>query len=199
MAKQDYIPGKEGELLKWCIKYKAALPGLQAKYGLSDEEVAAQIAACDAIIADINANETAQHSAQGARKTLNTTKSEKTRIIRKNAQHMKTHSDYDENDGEVLGIVGDEREVDEDNSQPKLSVRRIEGGTEIKFSLESHFDAVKIFRQRPGEGKVFIAVDTSSPYKDTAEPQVNGTAYTAWFMLNDVTVGLESDPVVVQV
>lgn len=199
MAKKDYIPRQEAELLKWCIKYKAALPGLQAKYGLSDDEVTAQTAACDAIIAAINANETAQHSAQGARKTLNTTKSEKTSIIRKNAQHMKTNSVYDENDGEALGIVGDENEVDEANSQPKLSPRRIEGGTELKFSLEGYFDAVKIFRQRPGEGKVFIATDTSSPYNDTAEPQVNGTGYTAWFVLNDETVGLESDPVVVQV
>lgn len=199
MAKQDYIPGGLGELLKWCIKYKAALPGLQAKYGLSDDEVAAQIAACDAIIAAINANEAAQHASQGARKTLNTAKSEKTPLIRKNAQHMKTNSVYDENDGEALGIVGDEEEKDIDNSQPKLSARRIEGGTELKFSLEGYFDAVKIFRQRPGESKVFIATDTGSPYNDTAEPQVNGTSYTAWFVLNDETVGLESDPVVVQV
>ncbi len=199
MAKKDYIPGSLGELLKWCIKYKAALPGLQAKYGLSDDEVAAQTAACDAIIAAINANETAQHASQGARQTLNTTKKEKTSIIRENAQHMKTHKDYDENDGEALGIVGDEEEKDIDNSQPKLSTRRIEGGTEVKFSLEGYFDAVKIFRQRPGESKVFIAVDTGSPYNDTAQPQVNGTGYTAWFMLNDETVGLESDPVVVQV
>jgi len=42
-------------------------------------------------------------------------------------------------------------------------------------------------------------MDTSSPYNDTAGPQVNGTSYTAWFMLNDETVGLESDEVVVQV
>jgi len=199
MAKQDYIPGSLGELLKWCIKYKAALPGLQAKYGLSDDEVSDQIAACDAIIAAINANETAQHSAQGARKTLNTAKKDNISTIRNNAQHIKTNSDYDENDGEALGIVGDEEEKDIDNSQPKLSTRRIEGGTELKFSLEGYFDAVKIFRQRPGEGKVFIAMDTSSPYNDTAEPQVNGTGYTAWFVLNDETVGLESDEVVVQV
>ncbi len=199
MAKQDYIPGKEGELLKWCIKYKAALPGLQAKYGLSDDELAAQIAACDAIIAAINDNETAQHAAQGTRTTLNTTKKEKTSIIRKNAQHIKTNGVYDEDDGEALGIVGDENEVDVDNSQPKLTTRRIEGGTELKFSLEGFFDAVKIFRQRPGESKVFIATDTGSPYNDIAEPQVNGTGYTAWFLLNDETVGLESDPVVVQV
>ena len=199
MAKQDYIPGKEGELLKWCEQYKAVLPGLQAKYDLSDDEVAAQIAACDAIIAAIKANEDAQKTAQGARKTLNTTKSEQTKIIRANAQHMKTNPVYDEDDGEVLGIVGDEDEKDIDNSQPKLATRRIEGGTELKFSLEGFFDAVKIFRQRPGEGKVFIAMDTSSPYNDTAEPQVNGTSYTAWFVLNDETVGLESDEVVVQV
>lgn len=199
MSKKDYIPGSLGELLKWCIKYKAALPGLQIKYGLSDDELAEQTDACDAIIAAINANETAQHASQGARKTLNTTKREKKAVIRKNAQHIKTNSVYDENDGEALGIVGDEHEVDEANSQPKLDARRIEGGTELKFSLEGYFDGVKIFRQRPGESKVFIAMDTGSPYNDTAEPQVNGTSYTAWFVLNDETVGLESDPVVVQV
>ena len=88
--------------------------------------------------------------------------------------------------------------MDIENAQPKLTDRRVETGTELKFSLHGFFDAVKIYRQRPGEGKQFITVDTSSPYLDSDE-QVNGTSYTAWFMLGDATVGKESDPLMVQV
>jgi len=198
MAKKDYIPGREGDLVLWLTNYKNKLPDHKATLGLSQQEVDDQTDLCNAIIAALAANTHAQQDAQEAREAANIEKSTGIPGIRNKAQQIKTKDEYTTAIGEDLGIVGDEETKDIENSQPKLTARKVESGTELKFSLEGFFDGVKIYRQRPGEGKQFIAIDTSSPYTDT-DAQINGTSYTAWFLLGDNTVGMESDAVVVEV
>lgn len=193
MAAQDYIPGREGDLRLWLINYRKQLLVHQATLNISDTDRDAQLAFVDALIASMDANTSAQQNAQMARSNLNSNKLTSIRGIRKMSQKIKVKDEYNNDIGESMGIVGEENAIDIENAKPILKTRIVETGREISFNLLGFFDAVKIFRKRPGEEKKFLAVDTSSPYIDT-EPMVNGTQYTAYYMLGDETVGVESDP-----
>lgn len=197
MAAQDYIPSALGNLRLWLVNYRAKLLVLQATLNISDADRNAQLAFVDALIASMDANAAAQQSAQSARSNLSSQKLTSTQGIRKMAQKIKLKDEYNNDIGETLGIVGDENAIDIENSKPILKTRRVETGREISFNLQGFFDAVKIFRKRPNEEKKFLAVDTSTPYIDT-DPMVVGTQYTAYNMLSDDTVGLESDPATIE-
>lgn len=197
MRKQDYIPRREGNLIKWLVNYRGKLPGHAAALGLDDAAVEALQNECGQIIEALQANEKAQHAAQKARSAADTQKKTSLSALRKAVKKQKTRDDYKNSIGVDLGIIGAEQGIDKNTAQPKLKVRKTESGWELSFNLMGFFDAVKIYRKRPGEGKKFLMIDFSSPYVDT-EPQVNGTSYTAWFLLGDETAGIESDAVLVQ-
>lgn len=191
MAKKSYVPTKNGDLLLWLNNYKAKLAIQKAPLGMTDAEYNSQISFCDAVILALNSNTQAQADAEQAATDLATSKTVSLKSLRGRVQFIKTLAAYTAGIGQDLKIIGDEQSIDIDNSKPELKAKKLEIGYELTFNLLGFFDAVKIYRQRPGEGKTFLAVDTSSPYID-AEPMVNGTKYTAWFMLGDNTVGLES-------
>jgi hypothetical protein len=197
MAKKDYVPRKEGDLVLWLNNYKTKLAVHKAALGLTNAEFDAQNVFIDALVAALNANTQAQQDAQEARAALDAKKTTNVQGIRKQAQNIKTRATYTAAIGEDLGIVGDEQTVDVNNSKPALKLRKVETGYELTFNLQGYFDGVKIYRQRPGQAKQFLATDTASPYIDT-EPQVNGTQYTAWFLIADDAVGKESDAAIAQ-
>lgn len=192
MAKKSYVPGKNGDLLLWLNNYKAKLTEHKGALGITDDEYNAEIAFCNAVIAALNANTQKQADAEQAAADLATSKSVSLKGLRGRVKFLKTLGTYTVGIGQDLKIIGDEQTVDIDNSKPVLKAKKLEIGYELSFGLNDFFDAVKIYRQRPGEAKLFLATDTASPYID-ADAQVNGTKYTAWFMIGDNTVGLESD------
>lgn len=198
MAKQDYIPRKDAQLLTWLNNYKTKLAVHKNALVITDGEFNSQIGFCDLLILAINNNVTKQQESQGAREGLNNSKKTNIPNIRQFSQLNKNKTSYTTTIGEELGIVGDEDSIDENTAKPALTAKKLETGYQLSFNLLGHFEAVKIFRQRPGQTKTFIAIDTSSPYVD-AEPMVNGTMYSAWFMLGDNSVGLESAKVTIEI
>jgi len=146
----------------------------------------------------MNTNTAKQQDAQQARSDLNTSIGTNVPLIRFIAQKVKKNSHYTNGIGEDLGIVGDEQSIDVPNSKPQLKAKKVDTGWSLSFNLKGFFDSVKIYRTRPGGIKTFIAIDTASPYIDT-EAQVNGTIYTAYYMLADTAVGIESDALSVTV
>ena len=198
MAKKDYIPAELGALRLWLVNYRAELIAKKAILGITDADFNTRINFIDLLIAKLDSNTTAQQAAQGERQGLNAQKTASLTNIRAGAQRDKKSVTYTTEIGEDMGIIGDEDSIDENTAKPILTGKKKETGYEISFSLLGHFDAVKIFRTRPGGIKTFIAIDTSSPYLD-AEPMVNGTIYTAWFMMGDDTVGLESNALTVSI
>ena len=170
----------------------------QSNIGSNRFEFNAQLAAADAIIAAMNTNTAKQQDAQQARSDLNTSIGTNVPLIRFIAQKVKKNSHYTNGIGEDLGIVGDEQSIDVPNSKPQLKAKKVDTGWSLSFNLKGFFDSVKIYRTRPGGIKTFIAIDTASPYIDT-EAQVNGTIYTAYYMLADTAVGIESDALSVTV
>lgn len=198
MAKKDYIPVKESELAIWLQNYKTNLAVHKGTLGVTDAEYNAQAAFVDAALASILNNTNKQGEAQQARTDWDTQKTTSVSGVRTMAQKIKKKDNYNNGIGEDLGIVGDENSIDIENSKPALTAKKVETGYRLSFNLLGFFDAVKIFRTRPGGAKTFIAIDTSSPYVD-AEPMVNGTEYTAYFMLGDNSVGLESNALTIQI
>lgn len=198
MAKQDYLPKPLGELRLWLVNYRAKLITYKGTLVITDTDFNNRITFIDNLIAALDANTEAQQVAQGKRQALDVQTVTSGKGIRAGAQLDKKSSAYTTNIGEQMGIIGDEQTIDIPASQPKMKATKSETGYVLSFSLNNFFDAVKIFRQRPGESKVFIAIDTSSPYLDT-EAMVNGTKYTAFFMIGDNSVGLESDAVVISI
>ena len=198
MAKKDYIPTKDAKLLAWLINYKLKLAVHKAALGITDAEFNSQIGFADLLILAINNNVTQQQEAQGAREGLNNSRKTNVPKIRQFSQLNKNKTSYTTTIGEELGIIGDEDSIDENTAKPLLSAKKTGAGYELIFNLLGHFDAVKIFRTRPGGVKTFLAVDTSSPYLD-AEPMVNATIYTAYFMMSDDMVGLESNAITISI
>jgi len=198
MAKKFFIPAKHGDLLLWLNNYKLKLTEHKATLGLSDLEYNLHISFCDALILALNANTQAHADSKQAGANLTTAKTSSLKSLLAKIANVKTLTPYTTGIGTDLKIIGPDQTIDIANSKPVLKAKKLEIGYEISFGLEGFFDGVKIYRQRPGAEKTFLAVDTASPYVDS-EAQVNGTKYTAWFMLGDDTVGLESDALTISI
>jgi hypothetical protein len=119
--------------------------------------------------------------------------------IPKIVARIKANSNYNDDIGKDLGIIGSEQTIDIANAKPVLKLSKVPSGWQIKFGLQSYFDGVHIYRKLPEQADfVFLATDTRSPYIDTDEI-VSGTRYMAYFLDGDDEVGQESDSVTVQV
>src|SRR3990172_41209 len=198
MAKKDYIPRKISELVIWLTNYRAKLTTHKAALGISDTDYNTQIAFIDALTVAINAQESAANSAEAATETMQTQRTLSLNGIRAKAQNIKTLTTYTTAIGDDLRIIGDESVIDIDNATPVLTPKKLVDGWRFSFNLLGFFTAVKIFGKRPGEAKLFLAIDTSSPYIDT-EPMVNGTMYTAAYMIGDEVVGIESAAITISI
>ncbi len=120
------------------------------------------------------------------------------KVERKYAARIKKSNAYTEGVGHRYNIIGEGEFIDVANSKPVLTLVQVPHGWEIDFNLHNFFSGVKIWRQRPGGVKTFLASDTSSPYIDN-EAQVDGTKYSAFYLRGDDEVGKESDDANVKV
>ena len=114
-------------------------------------------------------------------------------------KHIKTLAAYTNTIGQAMKVIGDETDTDLSDKKPKISVKLAGGKPECGF-VKSHSEGVRFYRRRASETDFsFLAVDTRSPYVDNEPNEVAGTPekreYYAFFMVNDVQVGLQSDVV----
>ena len=117
---------------------------------------------------------------------------------RKLAGKIKKSNGYTEGVGHRYDIIGEGEFIDIATSKPVLKLVQVPHGWEIEFNLHDFFSGVKIWRQRPGGVKTFLATDTRTPYVDN-EAQVDGTKYSAFYLRGDDEVGKESDDANVKV
>lgn len=195
MAKKDFVPPEQLKRRENGKEFVKQLKIDGTDFGLDADDISQAENAFQ--LFDENIGKSIGMDAQKQEQNKKTKKSDKffVALWRELANRMKSSKKYLQDEaaaGERYKIVGNENSIDEDTAKPILKTKRVESGWEISFNLQGFFDAVKIFRKRPNEEKKFLAVDTSSPYIDT-EPMAIGTEYTAYYMLGDDTVGLESD------
>ncbi len=197
MPKQDYVPSQNSKKSPWATQLKTAIATDGPTIGLTLIEVTDTQTACDNIVSGVNEIEAAIAVKEAAVDAANVKIRTAEKKIRANIKRGKTHSAYTNSIGQHLGVVGDEQTVDVPNSAPELTGKKDPSGWRIEFNLKDYFDGINIYKSKgTGLTFVFLALDTSSPYIDTADIGV-GASYYAFYMLNDHEVGLKSNVVVI--
>jgi hypothetical protein len=117
-------------------------------------------------------------------------------------QRIKGHADYAENDGQDLGIIGDEQEFNEDTFKPELKAFVQLDGVKITFTKKAA-DAMNIYgnpigSENPEEWEL-LGTDFHSPYLDSRPPAKTGTPENRRYMgravIDDKEIGVNSDEV----
>lgn len=202
MAKSDYIPHPDNDLLIWHDRFKVNLIARQAELGVSAED----IATLEADNSDLHAKVTAASVAAAAARhaTAEKTHSRNTAEdhVRAITRRIKAHSAYTEAIGNLLGIIGAEITLDLAAAKPSLSGSDHSGGVVVLKYVKSKSDGVNIYSQRENDVEfVFLARNSAPPYTDNRPLLVAGKPelrrYTAVYVQNDEEVSLFSDDLVI--
>jgi hypothetical protein len=197
MAKEDYVPKRDGDKVPWAGTLKTRIPIHGPTVGLTGPEITATQGDCDSVVNEIGTFDLAKATFQQAGQTKETNVGNAVKNIRAVAQRIKKNSHYTPAIGEALGIVGDEQTVDLTTAQPELKLHKDPSGWRIDFNLKNFFEGVNIYKKKTTDtGFAKLAFDTHNPYIDTA-PVDNGTRYYAFYVYGDREVGLQSAEVVI--
>ncbi|QSA96794.1 hypothetical protein [Methylococcus sp. EFPC2] len=194
MAKSSFIPSTDSDFQRWYNNFSSALPAQQALFGLSDEDIAAIVAANQSLSAKLQAAD----AAAAAAKVANAEKSESRRKAdgdaRGIARRIKAHPKYTPAIGQLLGIEGAESSGDLSAARPDVFVANLGGGkAEVSFN-KSNSHGVNVYGWREGDADfVFLARDNASPYVDERPPAAAGKPelrrYKLVYVLADEEVG----------
>ena len=137
-------------------------------------------------------------------KKMDAQKAQSLGAIRKQVKNIKTRDGYNDDIGEVLGIIGDEHVVDPTQLKPAISAQQTPQGILINW-LKGDADAIDIYVDRKdGKGFVFLARDTEPDYVDTVAIKEEGVKSAVWdyyavYVISDEQVGKVSDTISVTV
>lgn len=197
MAKQDYLPDQDAQLLLWHDNFKAQVAALKTTFSLTDPEVAAiatdNTTAHTKVDAKVLAKNAAKTATGDCAVSLRGVKS----AARALARRLKEHPAYTPAMGQQLGIIGPEDTTDLSTSKPTLAVDDQQNGLIIIGFNKSISEGVNIYSRRGSETPfTFLARDTFSPYVDNRAP-LSGTTerreYQAVYVVNDDEIVLRSD------
>jgi hypothetical protein len=196
--KKGYVPIQNSGKSTWAKTFKAGIGTDGPVCGASAPEVAAMQTASQGIVDEINNLKAARAAYQSAVANSNGNLKKHIKLIRAGVKRMKSHTGYTQAIGKHLGVIGDEISIDLKTVKPTLKISRVPKGYKVGFNLHDYFRGVNIYRKRPSE-ETFRLKSTSlrSSYIDT-EPQVEGTQYYAFFILNDKEVGQQSGIVTIE-
>lgn len=196
MARQDYIPKREDEMISWFANLAAKLPGYQVALGLTALEVAGVVSDSLVVQFSIQGVEQARAEAQewvafknlelygpaaGPTPTVPSTPAPapisarppgiliRTRAL---AMRIKASPAYTPAMGADLGLIGAESAPpDLEETKPSGSVVALPGFTVRINFIKSGFAGVDIESQRNAEtGWSYLAFDSASPYIDNRPP-----------------------------
>jgi hypothetical protein len=227
MAKQDYIPNREDELLAWFANLSAKLPTYQATLGLTLAEVTefqteATLVEFSIMGVTQAKNEAAEWVAfknlelygpvgeptpavPSALPPAPVSPRAPGILVRTRAlvTRIKAHPAYTVAMGADLGLIGPEESPPAEIKPTGSATPLPNFSAEIKF-VRRRFDGVDIETQRGMEMTwTYLAFDSSSPYLDNRPPAVAGQTeqrrYRMRYRDHDVQVGLFSDTLTVTV
>ncbi len=202
MAKSDYFPRPDSELLVWHDRFKVNLAARQAELNLTAEDIATvdhDNLELHAKITEANAVAAAAKHATADKAASRASIENKVRAL---VRRIKAHPTYSEALGNLLGIVGAENTTDLSSAKPVLNGVDHTGGVVVLSFIKSKSDGINIYCQREGEPDfVFLARDTAPRYIDNRPLLVPGKPelrrYTAVYVVKDLETGLYSDELVV--
>jgi hypothetical protein len=112
---------------------------------------------------------------------------------------IKSNTNYTDNIGKALGIVGAADTTDITTMKPVLKLSLKGGHVDVKW-IKSVSDGARIEVDRDGKGFVLLAICTVPHYVDTFVPTAPATwKYRAIYLQYDAPVGLLSDVVSINV
>lgn len=202
MAKTDYYPRPDGELLIWHDRFKTNLAEHINTLGLSSEELSIIEKDNQLLHAKIAASDAANAAARHATADKVAIRTEIENRIRALVRRIKSHPAYTQAIGILLGIIGSENNTNLTLSKPVLTASDQTGGIVVVNFVKSKSDGVNIYCQRDGDTELtFLARDTVPPYVDNRPLLVAGKPelrrYSAVYVLNDAEVSQFSDELVV--
>ncbi len=215
MPRDDWLPSREDELAAWFMNFARKVPEHQDRLDLGPVDVigvAADGAVVHSAVAAVRLAKTRLREwldfknlelygrgatpavpAPAAAGPVEPVAPGIVRRTRRLVARIKTHRNYTESIGEVLGLIGADDETP-DEVLPTGSVKVLPGfRVEVGF-VKGRFDGVDIeSRRRHGTRWVHLAFDSYSPYVDNRPPLTAGQPERRHYRLryrdNDVPVG----------
>lgn len=202
MAKADYFPRPDGELLMWHDRFIANLATLKVQLGLSDEDLVGchnDNKELHGKVSAANSAAAASHHATAEKQAFRNDVEDKVRAL---TRRIKAHPGYTEALGSLLGIVGAETHTDLSDAKPVLKATDQTDGVVVLTYQKTKSDGINIYAQRDNEPEfVFLARDTQTRYVDNRPLLLAGKPelrrYTAVYVVKDEEVGHFSDELVV--
>ncbi|MEK6261835.1 MAG: hypothetical protein AABP62_24820 [Planctomycetota bacterium] len=203
MAKQDFLPSADRDLLIWGGNFGTQLAALGPSLGLT----AAEITEVVSVIAGLNTVFGELTTANAAAKAK-TAEKQATFLagiaaLRVIAARLKRHPAYTTSIGQQFGVIGPENTTDLSTRKPTLKATAVMAGSVTLGFNKSTSSGVRIESQRGAETAFsFQAIDTSSPYVDTRPNLTAGPEtrqYRAIYLDRDNLVGEYSNTITVTV
>lgn len=196
--KHDYIEGTKGERLAdgKVFTDQLAIDGIT--FGLTVLEIGDSTTKYGTFKTNSENGDTLDALKQEQTKNTNLADDAFIKSERILAGKMKKSSLYTEAVGKRYKIIGGSFDINPTTAKPIIEVTKAPTGYSISFDLLGFFDGVEIFRQRPGEpAPVYLKTRKHDAYVDT-DKMVDGTEYTAFFLIGDDAVGVVSKAVKIQ-
>ncbi|WP_295455651.1 hypothetical protein [uncultured Thiodictyon sp.] len=198
MAKSDFVPKSDHDLVRWVAIFLAKLLLNVAGYRVTPEDVARVEAASadfDAKLAQANASAIAAKADTAAK---NASRERLWAEIRALVRLIKAQYGYTQAQGTALGIEGTEHVVDLSVAKPVITGVDQTGGPIILSYVKGDSDEIAFYCKRPGDDDwVPLGRTHISPFIDDRPLLHAGTPelriYTAVYLRKGVQVGLFSD------
>lgn len=202
MARTDYLPTTDGDLLIWYDHFKTNLMAQQAVLKLSDADIATVTSDGNELHEKVFAANAAAAAAHHANHEKKASSGNILNRVRGVVRRIKSQNEYTDALGRLLGIVGSEANTDLSTTKPVLTAKDQTGGVVLLRFQKYHSHGVNIYCQRDDESDfVFLARDTQTSYLDNRPLLMPGKPeqrrYTAVYIYKDVEVGAYSDDLVV--
>lgn len=202
MAKSDYFPRPDGELLMWHDRFIHNLATLKTQLGLSDEDIVASNSDNQELHSKVSAANVAAAASHHATAEKQAYRDQFENKVRALTRRIKAHPGYTEALGNLLGVIGAETSNDLSVSKPVLKAADQTGGIVVLSFQKSKSDGINIYSQRENESEfVFLARDTQTRYVDNRPLLVAGKPelrrYTAVYVVKDMEISQFSDELVV--
>jgi hypothetical protein len=200
MAKSDFMPRRDDDLVVWHGCFTQNLAPIAAAFGITPDELAAVVAddaALKAKVADCIAKWAAFQAAVSDKESFRAALEKRRRA---QARRVKTHPNYTPPVGASLGIIGHDRTVDLRTRRPQLKAHdRGMGKVEFRFKkLNSH--GIYLYSKR-GEETAWklISVHQRTKFVDdrpllaAGKPELR--IYRAVYFLHDEPIGEYSNEI----
>jgi hypothetical protein len=194
--RHDFIEGPENAYVDKTIVYRMKLKLYQEELGLTDEEVAADIAVMDKVISKKEAKDIAVANASAKIEDFKQARTEETHYMRNRRPELMAKPNFTKAIGIDMGIAITYSNQDTKDLQPEAKINSEGGYPAIKISKKGT-SGFRIYSRVNGEGH-FKYLDTCSgtKYIDVRE-KIDSQAfelreYTFFYIVKDVKVGKES-------